>query len=300
LCMTRGTSFLICCTLLVAVAHAATCAPTFATSLGPVYMPKPPLKRDICPPPTQDYVNQAAKDHPYLFREKLKRPTLNKLVVTGTVRSSATCEPLAGAEVDVWHADSDGLYGKLQPDGYCRGYVKADSAGRYEFATQEAGSYGSTRVFFGNKWVPDLPPYGPRHIHVAVWHPTHRLGVYQLYFKDDPAREFDWRNLVAFGAELGSGIANLTISPDADGNARFDFVLQPLAPGERSFASRDDALLARCPDEDSPVPALCSPGVARFLRVEVFVAVTLVWLFVAYRVLRWCLCRSAPSKKKRE
>ncbi len=282
-----------------ALASAAPCEPTFATAMGPAYVPRQPTKRDICPPATQDYVMQATKAHPYLMREQVKRRT-NRLVVSGTVRSSATCEPLDGAEVDVWQSDSDGLYGPLNEDGYCRGVVTADRAGRYEFATQEAGAYGTTRIFFGTKWVPDLPPYGARHLHVAVWHPGHRLGVYQLFFEGDPAREHDWRELVAPGVELGTHIANLTLLPDAEGNAKFDFVLRPLGPGERSFATREEAVLARCPHEATPVPALCSPGVARFLRPEVFAAVVLVWLLVVYRVLRWCLCRPSAPKRKRD
>ena len=201
----------------------------------------------------------------------------------------------------MWQSDSDGLYSPLHGDGYCRGVVTADGRGRYEFVTQEPGAYGSTRVFFGSKWVPDLPPYGPRHIHVAVWHPKHRAGVFQIYFTGDPAREFDWRSVIIGidQAHIGSSFDNLTVSPDAQGRIEFDFVLQPLAAGKPSYPSRHAALLARCAEDETPIPALCSPGLARFLRVEVFAAATLLWLYSVYRVLRWCCCRTSAVRKRK-
>lgn len=73
--------------------------------------------------------------------------------------------------------------------------------------------------------VPDLPPFGPRHFHVVVFHPgpAHRLGVYQLYFPDDPAREFDWRATFTGDPEmLRSTDERLTLAISLTGEASFD------------------------------------------------------------------------------
>ena len=47
-------------------------------------------------------------------------------------------EPLAGAELDVWHADAKGLYSGFDPtlpEGILRGKVLTDDDGRYEVRT---------------------------------------------------------------------------------------------------------------------------------------------------------------------
>lgn len=42
----------------------------------------------------------------------------------------------------------------------------------------------------------DLPPYGPRHIHLLVEHPDYPVFTTQVYFPSDPARSHDWRETV--------------------------------------------------------------------------------------------------------
>ncbi len=277
---------------------------------------------DICSDEPRNHVKQATT---LFWRENL--PLSNRLRLTGSVErygravapisslgrfsiyvltlslSSTDCSLLSNAEVDVWQADSEGVYGAINGDkGYCRGVVKSDQKGQYAVATQQPGAYGSTRVFFGTSLVPDLPPYGPRHLHVVVWHPQHRLGVFQIYFANDPAREWDWRAALAHNATLlGSTEPSLKVSPDSSGNVHFDFVLEPLSASETPFASRYDALVARCASEEVPVPALCNPGVARWLRAEVLLLAVLVLLYVSYWVTRLLCCRpparAAPKRK---
>jgi protocatechuate 3,4-dioxygenase beta subunit len=75
------------------------------------------------------------------------------------------CNPLAGAKVDFWQADANGVYDNA---GYTlRGHVLADESGRYAIESIVPGEY------------PGRPP----HIHVKVFAPDGReLLTTQLYF----------------------------------------------------------------------------------------------------------------------
>ncbi len=107
------------------------------------------------------------------------------LTVRGRVTGVKDCAPLAGAILDVWHADSSGHYdndGTLDvpaSDYYLRGKVKTDSAGNFELRTIVPGRYLNGRV------------YRPSHIHVKVRAEGHEPLTTQLYFPDDPYNDVD-------------------------------------------------------------------------------------------------------------
>jgi protocatechuate 3,4-dioxygenase beta subunit len=130
--------------LFVAFCLSEKCTPTPATDMGPAYFPGPPFRKDnsICEGPSRDLsVLQSSKNHPFLVRESVSIPS-RTLVVRGSVRSSASCKALSGAEIDVWQADAEGNYGLMSSrDNYCRGVVKADSDGKFNFKTQFPASY---------------------------------------------------------------------------------------------------------------------------------------------------------------
>lgn len=109
------------------------------------------------------------------------------------------CNPIAGALVDLWHADAAGAYDN---DGYrLRGHQFTDGQGRYGFETI----------------VPGLYPGRTRHFHLKVQAPGGRILTTQLYFPDDAGnardRIFDPALLLELG-ETETGAAG-----------RFDFVL---------------------------------------------------------------------------
>lgn len=115
---------------------------------------------------------------------------------------STDCAPLAGALLDFWQADDDGVYDNA---GYTlRGHQFADEAGRWSLETILPGRY----------------PGRTRHVHVRVQPPGGEVLVTQLYFPDEP----DNANDFIFDPEL-------LVEPDpdapADGEvaALFDFVL---------------------------------------------------------------------------
>lgn len=90
----------------------------------------------------------------------------------------STCVPLAGAHVDVWHADATGHYSDEAPEHtsgrhFLRGYQVTDRNGTVAFRT----------VFPG--WYPGRTPHV--HVKVRTYSPsgnvTHTLTT-QLYFDD--------------------------------------------------------------------------------------------------------------------
>jgi protocatechuate 3,4-dioxygenase beta subunit len=110
------------------------------------------------------------------------------------------CEPAAGALLDFWQADGDGVYDN--ESFRLRGHQFADGAGRFELATVVPGPY----------------PGRTAHIHVMVQPEGGSILTTQLYFPREPGNEadplFDERLL-------------LDVSEKGDrGEARFDFVLE--------------------------------------------------------------------------
>jgi len=85
------------------------------------------------------------------------------------------CQPLAGAWVDIWHCDADGVYsdeGDAIGKKFCRGYQVTDAQGEVHFVTIYPGWYPGRTV----------------HIHFKIrTQPTAKRGfdfTSQLYFDD--------------------------------------------------------------------------------------------------------------------
>lgn len=97
-----------------------------------------------------------------------------RLVIEGTVYGPDCATPVAGAVLDVWHADAEGDYHGAGQDYRLRGQMMTDEDGRYRFETIRPGRYplgGSTR---------------PAHIHMTITRPGFSPLTTQLYFKGDP------------------------------------------------------------------------------------------------------------------
>lgn len=145
---------------------------------GPFFKPSSPLRSDLREPGMQGRVVE-----------------LSGLVLT------RSCRPVAGALVDLWHADAQGNYDMR---GFrCRGHQLTDTEGRYRFTTI----------------MPALYSGRARHFHLKVQAPRQSVLTTQLYFPDDPLNNRDGlfnRALLmrVAKAEAGGALA-----------ARFDFVL---------------------------------------------------------------------------
>jgi protocatechuate 3,4-dioxygenase beta subunit len=112
----------------------APCRPTPADMEGPFYKPGAPARES----------------------------TGRGFVVSGVVRSAATCQPIPGARVEWWQANPRGQY-----DDAHRGAQAAGDAGVYRFETDFP------------------PPYAgrPSHVHLKASAPGHRPLTTQLYPK---------------------------------------------------------------------------------------------------------------------
>lgn len=152
---------------------------------------------------------------------------------TPLVLSGQVCDthgnPLAGAEVDIWHADADGYYSGFAPhlpEGNLRGVVVTDGEGRFAITTVQPAPYqipteGPTgQMIDAAGWH----PWRPAHLHILVRADGHRPITTQLYFAGG-----DW---------LDSDVAEATkpeliIDPKDDGagtrRSTYDFELEPEA-----------------------------------------------------------------------
>ena len=148
------------------------------------------------------------------------------LVLEGQVRDTDGT-PLAGSEVDIWHADSDGYYSGFAPhvpEGNLRGVVVTDEEGRFAIHTIQPAPYqiphdGPTgQLIEAAGWH----PWRPAHLHIQVRAEGHRTITTQLYF--------------AGGEYLDSDVAEATkpelvLDPQDDGTgtrrSSYDFELEP-------------------------------------------------------------------------
>jgi protocatechuate 3,4-dioxygenase beta subunit len=155
-----------------------------------------------CTPPAE--ASPAMTEGPYFKAGSPERASLLEastpgegLFLAGYVLSTR-CEPIAGAKLDFWQTDGNGVYDNA---GYAlRGHQFTDTAGMYELTTV----------------IPGIYPGRTAHIHVKVEAPGGATLTTQLFFPG-PAnasdRIFDDRLLIE-------------LQPGTDGwTGRFDFVL---------------------------------------------------------------------------
>lgn len=121
-----------------------------------------------------------------------------RVVLEGYVVSTQ-CHPIAGARIELWHADTHGHYDLT---GFrLRGHQHTDASGHYRFDTIVPGSY-AVRT---------------RHYHVKVQAPGRPVLTTQLYFPGEPRNRWD----VFFRRRL---LMDIDDRPDGK-QARYDFVL---------------------------------------------------------------------------
>jgi catechol 1,2-dioxygenase len=133
-----------------------------------------------------------------------------RLLVSGTVYAADCATPLAGASLQVWQTDADGVYGPGHGTGsltccYLQGSLRTDARGRYQFTTVKPGRYQGQA---------DAPP---AHIHIEVSHPDAGGLMTELLFEGDPALAPGQGNVARLATVAGSDPPLL--------RARFDIVL---------------------------------------------------------------------------
>lgn len=151
------------------LAAAATCRPTDQDIIGPFYRFGAPFETRIAGP------DEAG----------------DRLIVAGTVYAADCRMPLPNALIEVWQANTVGLYDTNKPGNFTerhafrlRGMMLSDAQGRYEFETIMPGRYPVP------PGLPGLEKYAgltrPAHIHFRVSESLHVPLTTQLYFKGDP------------------------------------------------------------------------------------------------------------------
>ena len=108
------------------------CPPTPPEPLGPFYKPNAPVRERV----GEGYV------------------------LTGTVKSSADCQAIAGAEIEFWLAGPNGQYDEAH-----RATVFSDKSGRYRFESNFPPKYS----------------WRPPHIHLRISAPGYETLVTQHY-----------------------------------------------------------------------------------------------------------------------
>ena len=120
---------------------------------------------------------------------------LDLRLVVSTVTEAGARQPLAGAQVDIWHCDALGVYSDVRDRSsdttgkkFLRGYQVSDDAGQVRFTTIYPGWYGGRAV----------------HVHFKIRRPGAggRIDEFtsQLYF-DDALDRSRARRRAVFGEE---------------------------------------------------------------------------------------------------
>ncbi len=123
-------------------------------------------------------VRPAMTEGPYFVDEKLNRSDIRagsagiplELTFLVSQISANACTPLAGALVDIWHCDAQGVYSDVagNTDTFLRGYQETDATGAAKFLTIYPG------------WYPGRTP----HIHFKIRTADGYDFTSQLFFDD--------------------------------------------------------------------------------------------------------------------
>ena len=147
------------------------------------------------------------------------------LVFSGQVKD-LDGHPLAGAHVEIWHADADGYYSQFAPhlpEWNLRGDVTVDDDGRYEITTIQPAPYqiptdGPTGAFIAAQAE---HPWRPAHLHLIVSAPGKASVTTQLYFRGGEYIDDDVAT--ATKPEL---ILDPVTGDDGRNHVSYDFILE--------------------------------------------------------------------------
>lgn len=142
------------------------------------------------------------------------------LLVHGRV-TDGEGNPIAGAEVDIWHASPVGFYENQDPeqaDMNLRGKFTTDRNGRFWFRTVKMSGYPvPTDGVVGRLLAAQgRHPFRPAHLHALIVKPGYKVLVSQVYDPSDPHIDSD----VQFGvteATTGSYVRHDAPHPNEPG-----------------------------------------------------------------------------------
>jgi catechol 1,2-dioxygenase len=127
--------------------------------------------------------------------------------VKGTVFGPDCKTPLKGAQIEIWHCNTEGEYDNDSDDFRHRALQKTDANGKYSFKTIMPGKYLNGEL------------YRPAHIHFRVTESKSNELISQLYFKDDPHIALD-----PWASDPSAKLRTLAVFPeDTNGNLAVTF-----------------------------------------------------------------------------
>lgn len=147
----------------------------------------------------------------------LRSPTPGPEMVVTLTFKTRTGEPVAGADVDIWHTSPDGLYENQDPnqaDMNMRGKFTTDASGKIWFRSVKPAGYPIPMNGVVGKLLAaqNRHPYRPAHIHALAYKDGFKTLITQIYADDDPRLQTD----VQFGvtrALLGKFARHEDINP---------------------------------------------------------------------------------------
>lgn len=141
---------------------------------------------DDGPFPTDCQVTATDIEGPFYLADAPERADLTDfgdegtvLELSGRVLDSTCAQGLAGAVVELWHADPDGDYDNRSSEMRYRTALTCDGEGAFSLRTLLPGRYAAGGTL------------RPRHIHVKVHVDGVERLTTQLYFEGDPYNECD-------------------------------------------------------------------------------------------------------------
>lgn len=126
----------------------------------------------------------------------IRSPTPGAPLFVNCVVRDQQGQPVAGAEVDVWHSSPDGLYEQqddTQADMNLRGKFCSDAAGRIAFRSVKPVGYAIPTAGVVGELLRALgrTPMRPAHIHFMIHKPGFKTQFSQVFASDDPHLEDD-------------------------------------------------------------------------------------------------------------
>ncbi len=197
------------------------CVPTQYDTMGPFH-------------PNKD---QADKDFDLTkFNGSDKRPKGELIYVRGKV-TDENCNPIPGALVMIWHANTHGKYtheydtNKIEddPDFQGWGQMKTNEKGEYGFKTIKPGKY---------MFDADNDDWRAPHIHVKVARRGYHELITQMYFEEDT----ELNDKDVFASKLSKSEREQVIRPSEKGGQKieaeaslinFDIALKSVRNGEK-------------------------------------------------------------------
>ncbi|CAB3805656.1 Catechol 1,2-dioxygenase 1 [Paraburkholderia caffeinitolerans] len=164
------------------------------------------------------------------------------LIIHGTV-TGPDGEPVAGAVVECWHANSKGFYSHFDPTGAqtdfnLRGAVKTGADGKYEFRTLMPVGYGCPPQGATQQLLDEIARHGnrPAHVHFFVSSDSHRKLTTQFNIEGDPLIWDDFayatrEELIPHVVEKTGGAA-LGLKADTYKDIEFNLALTTLVEGK--------------------------------------------------------------------